>query len=144
MISANHTHSDLTDEVDEYELPAIYGGICDCRATCVYSEKGPWSEVENLINYRDPQADSDEEANERLAGFIKGPPKKGKNIITFGGMEEFKMVEDEDDNIDLLKEKKHAKNLDDFYQQEEGLNDLKNMLRQNIPVSHTKLMPSMS
>lgn len=35
------------------------------------------------------------------------------------------MMEDEDDNIDLLNEKKQSKNLDEFYQQS-GLLDLKN------------------
>jgi len=52
--SASATHQDLTNEVDEYELPSLYGGICECKATCVYSEKGPWTEVENQINYKEP------------------------------------------------------------------------------------------
>ena len=44
--------------------------------------------------------------------------------MNFGNSEEFKMVEDEDDCVDLLKEKKKAKNLDEFYAAEE-LDDLK-------------------
>jgi len=33
-------------------LPKLYGGECDCEATCVYSDKGPWADVENKINYQ--------------------------------------------------------------------------------------------
>jgi hypothetical protein len=132
VISANSTHADLVKEVDEYELPSIYGGICDCKATCIYSEKGPWSEVENMINYKDPQPDSDEdeELNEKFSGFqIGGPPKKaGKQVIQFGGNEEFKMVEDDDDHIDLLQEKKKSKNINEFYAADE-MDSLKSMLR---------------
>ena len=29
----------------------MYGGACDCEATCVYSDKGPWADVENKINF---------------------------------------------------------------------------------------------
>jgi hypothetical protein len=54
-ISSSNTHDDLLDEVDSYDLPQLYGGQCKCEATCVYSEKGPWTEVENRIDYRDPK-----------------------------------------------------------------------------------------
>ena len=54
VFSNSDTNDDLLEEVDEYELPKIYGGICDCKASCVYSEKGPWTEVENQINYQEP------------------------------------------------------------------------------------------
>lgn len=54
VITSNSTHPDLQNQVDEYELPALYGGTCECKATCIYSEKGPWTEVENQINYKDP------------------------------------------------------------------------------------------
>ena len=60
VISTTSSHTDLQKEVEEYELPAIYGGVCECKASCIYSEKGPWSEVENLVNYRE-QGDSDDE-----------------------------------------------------------------------------------
>ena len=49
--SSTCSHCVLSESVDEHELPAIYGGLCNCKATCVYSEKGPWTEVENRINY---------------------------------------------------------------------------------------------
>ena len=104
-LSSSNTHDDLLEEVDSYDLPSLYGGQCQCEATCVYSEKGPWTEVENRINYRDPkQALSDEDSdlgNEGIVGFNK------KNMSgfskRFGGLnEELKMQEDDDDNIDLL------------------------------------------
>ncbi len=55
-ITSANTHDDLINEVDPDELPLIYGGNCETEATCVYSDRGPWSEVENLINYRDPKS----------------------------------------------------------------------------------------
>jgi hypothetical protein len=64
VFSSNSSHPDLQNEVDEYELPQIYGGICECKATCIYSEKGPWSEVENQINYKDPKPSSDDDVSE--------------------------------------------------------------------------------
>ena len=42
FISSNESHEDLSAEVDEAELPLLYGGTCECDATCIYSEKGPW------------------------------------------------------------------------------------------------------
>ena len=33
--------------------------MCQCEASCVYSDKGPWTEIENRVNYRDPKPDSD-------------------------------------------------------------------------------------
>ena len=69
-----------------------------------------------------------------------------KQVMNFGNSEEFKMVEDEDDCVDLLNEKKKAKgkNLDEFYAAEE-LDDLKNQLRMNMPPGMMKMgNPSMS
>ena len=135
VFSSNSSHKDLVEEIDEYELPAIYGGTCECKATCIYSEKGPWTEVENLINYKDPQPQSDEDVSEgdinsnikmNMIGFPGGMPAKMTNLADMGfGNEEFKMMEDEDDNIDLLNEKIKSKNLEEFYQNE-NLNNLKN------------------
>lgn len=42
FISSNESHEDLAAEVNEAELPELYGGTCECEATCIYSEKGPW------------------------------------------------------------------------------------------------------
>ena len=64
VITGNNTHDELLESVDPYELPCLYGGNCQCQATCVYSEKGPWTEVENQIDYRNPQPMSDEDVSE--------------------------------------------------------------------------------
>lgn len=80
VFSSQHSHQDLKDEVDQYELPAIYGGICECKATCVYSEKGPWTEVENLINYKDPKPLSDDDLSDGEYGNFAAS-KKGQALI---------------------------------------------------------------
>lgn len=33
----------------------MYGGICECEATCIYSDRGPWADIENKINYQNKQ-----------------------------------------------------------------------------------------
>ena len=48
------------------------------------------------------------------------------------GGEEFKMHEDDDDQTDLLAEKKQGTNINDFYAMEE-LNNLKDQIRINMP-----------
>lgn len=106
--------------IDEYELPEVFGGMCACKAQCVYSEKGPWSEVENNIDYQNPGAysDSDEDVDEdmselqalsskAMAGMFGNGPKN-KN-------EEFKMQDDDGDQIDLLNNNKQ--NIEDDYNQ---------------------------
>ncbi len=65
-------------------LPKLYGGECECEATCVYSDKGPWADVENKINYQNRQVTD-------MGGA--------------GAVEEFKFQEDEDDQVDLLNER---------------------------------------
>ena len=54
FISSSGTSDELQEDIDDEELPAIYGGSCECQATCIYSEKGPWSDCENLINFKEP------------------------------------------------------------------------------------------
>jgi len=44
----------MLELIDENDLPDIYGGSCCCKAQCIYSEKGPWSEVENFVDYQNP------------------------------------------------------------------------------------------
>jgi hypothetical protein len=75
----------------------------------VYSEKGPWTEVENRINYKDPKPNSSDEDDDINEGF-----NFKMNMGGIGGMggvkklqatmasEEFKMVETDNDQIDLL------------------------------------------
>lgn len=41
----------LLDIIDAERLPAIYGGQCNCQAQCIYSDKGPWSTVLNVIDF---------------------------------------------------------------------------------------------
>lgn len=140
VISNSDTSEELLKMVDEYELPQIYGGLCNCKATCVYSEKGPWSEVENLINYKNPVPDSDEEDD-----IDENSNKAAKMMAAFNNMnmqEEFKMIEGEEDCVDLLNEKKNSKNIDEFYANEEGLEDLKNQIRVNLPGLKSNCMPS--
>ena len=112
------------NETKEENLPECYGGTCECEATCIYSDKGPWCDFENTIDYRNPEAnknesgDGSEEADtdERNLGSLK-------MMLGMGGggnqKEEFKMMEDEDDNVDLLDEKTKSKDLSEFYAQNE-------------------------
>ena len=51
FMTGENFHKDLMERVDLSKLPKIYGGSCDCDATCVYSDKGPWADIENKINY---------------------------------------------------------------------------------------------
>ncbi len=53
LFTGESSHPELQSQVDPSKLPDIYGGTCRCVATCVYSEKGPWSPTENTVNYRD-------------------------------------------------------------------------------------------
>ena len=112
------------NETKEENLPELYGGTCECEATCIYSDKGPWIDFENTIDYRNPGAnknesgDGSEEADtdERNLGSLK-------MMLGLGGggnqNEEFKMMEDEDDNVDLLDEKTKSKDLSEFYAENE-------------------------
>ena len=92
IISAKDTCDELLEDVDAYELPAIYGGLCQCEATCVYSEKGPWSEVENFINYKDPKPLSDDDVSD-----TDERPMNFKMQMNFKNNEEFKMMEGDND-----------------------------------------------
>lgn len=79
-----------------------------------------------------------------MMGFPGTLPAKSQNMVAFNNNEEFKMMEDEDDNVDLLNEKKKAKNLDEFYA-ESDLNDLKNQIMMNMPDSQSRMgHPSLS
>ena len=73
-ISGESSHPDLVNGFDQDKLPKIYGGEAEAEATCVYADRGPWADVENKINYANG-----------------------------GAAEEFKF-EDDDEQVDLLKE----------------------------------------
>lgn len=51
IITGENTHKELLERVLNERLPELYGGSCNCEATCVYSDKGPWADVENRINF---------------------------------------------------------------------------------------------
>ena len=51
LITGENFHKELLERVDMGKLPRLYGGSCECDAMCVYSDKGPWADVENKINY---------------------------------------------------------------------------------------------
>lgn len=42
----------LLEAVDPARLPAIYGGQCNCSAQCIYSDKGPWTDILNVIDFQ--------------------------------------------------------------------------------------------
>ena len=81
-VTGSSTHNDLIQNIDPSELPKLYGGNCDCEASCVYSDRGPWADLENKIDFRNrPVTEADTH-----------------HVV----MEEFKMKESEEDQIDLL------------------------------------------
>lgn len=51
LITNESAPKELLDVVTPENLPRIYGGKCDCIAQCIYSEKGPWTDVVNTIDY---------------------------------------------------------------------------------------------
>lgn len=136
FMSGDDSHDELLAEVEDKDLPEIYGGMCECEATCIYSDIGPWCDYENTVNYKDPNAkkkhgsDSDEalDMDERNLDSLKFMLGGGKP-----GQEEFKMREEDDDNIDLLDEKSKSKDLNEFYAQNEQIEDLKNSIMNNMP-----------
>lgn len=91
LITGEATHPDLSKSVKAEMLPKLYGGLCECEATCIYSDKGPWCQVENKVNYQD------REGNMKKA---KVQHQKGQG----GAGEAFKFEgsEDDDEVEDLL------------------------------------------
>ena len=51
-ITGESSHQLLLERFAPDNLPQLYGGTCECDATCVYSDKGPWADIENKINYQ--------------------------------------------------------------------------------------------
>lgn len=86
VITGENSHKQILENFAVDCLPKLYGGSCDCEATCVYSDKGPWADVENKINFQNRYMTE-------MAGALGGP------------VEEYKFQEDEEDQIDLLSEK---------------------------------------
>jgi hypothetical protein len=120
FISGDDSHDELLAEVDENELPEIYGGICECEATCVYSDKGPWCDIENTVNYKDPNAKRKADSASDEANDIDERNLDSLKFMLGGGaQEEFKMMEGDEDNVDLLDQKSKSKDLSEFYAQNE-------------------------
>ena len=51
LITAESSPAELLDVVDADKLPQIYGGTCSCASQCIYSEKGPWTDTVNTIDF---------------------------------------------------------------------------------------------
>lgn len=86
IITGENSHRQLQDQYAADSLPKLYGGACECEATCVYSDKGPWADVENKINFQNRYMTE-------MAGALGGQ------------MEEYKFQDDEEEQIDLLNDK---------------------------------------
>ena len=82
LFTGENTHPELLARVDQAKLPKLYGGLCECKASCIYSNKGPWTSLENKTNYQNKKGSSDE---------IK---ETGGNVLQ---KEEFKFEDDDDD-----------------------------------------------
>jgi hypothetical protein len=123
FMSGDDSHDDLLAEVKECDLPEIYGGMCECEATCIYSDIGPWCDYENTINFKDPN--SKKKGKDSGSDEACDMDERNLNSLKFmlgGGkldQEEFKMEEEDDDNVDLLQEKSKSKDLNEFYAKNE-------------------------
>ena len=68
LITGESEPQKLLDEVEPDRLPQIYGGTCNCSAQCIYSEKGPWTNVLNVIDFQNRQYTTTEaEFHENIA-----------------------------------------------------------------------------
>jgi hypothetical protein len=76
------------------DFPLIYGGEAECEAQCIYSDMGPWSDGENKVDYSKLEGKSN---NNSMMG---GQPFNMAALTN--KLEEFKMEEEDDDQIDLL------------------------------------------
>lgn len=55
LITSESSPIELLEVVSPENLPAIYGGKCSCMAQCIFSEKGPWTDVVNTIDFQNKQ-----------------------------------------------------------------------------------------
>ena len=87
FITGEQSPQCLIEAVEPARLPAIYGGECNCQAQCIYSDKGPWSDVLNVIDFQNRQYTTTE------AEFVENIQAR----------EEFKMLDlDDEESNDLL------------------------------------------
>jgi len=54
LITGESAPQCLIEAVEPERLPQLYGGQCNCSAQCIYSEKGPWSDILNVIDFQNP------------------------------------------------------------------------------------------
>ena len=66
--------------VEGAKLPKEYGGEAEAEATCIYSERGPWTMVENKINYAAPAGSHE---------FFNGGGNEAIDILNDDGNDEF-------------------------------------------------------
>ena len=71
LVTGESSHPELLESVAAEELPAIYGGNCECEATCVYSDRGPWADVENKINFQNIQVTEAEQKDQVVVEEFK-------------------------------------------------------------------------
>jgi hypothetical protein len=60
VVSGGSSHTDLEELVEQNSLPSLFGGACKCKATCIYSDKGPWNYMENTYNFAEAETEEDE------------------------------------------------------------------------------------
>jgi hypothetical protein len=107
FLTAESSHPKLLELIEASKLPKEYGGEATAEATCIYSERGPWTEVENHINYQeavsgDKKAPKEEESKGEFELQGEEPP-----VDLLNGMEgdEFNYApsDEEDGNLDEFK-----------------------------------------
>ena len=52
LFTGESKHPELLARVEPCSLPEQYGGTCRCKASCLYSGKGPWPHIENMVNFQ--------------------------------------------------------------------------------------------
>jgi len=104
--------------IEESKLAKEYGGRATAEASCIYSERGPWTEIENKINYKD--------AVQHVHKVHKEEENKG----------EFDFKEDQNDQVDLLEgvegdADEFNYNSGDEPEQDANFDELKDAFKQN-------------
>lgn len=85
LITSESSPKELLEVVLPENLPTIYGGKCNCQAQCIYSEKGPWTDVVNTVDYQNKQVTLTE------AEWME-------NRKMYNPKEEFKFEDDEEED----------------------------------------------
>lgn len=51
LITGESSPQVLIDAFEPERLPVGMGGTCNCSAQCIYSDKGPWTDILNVIDF---------------------------------------------------------------------------------------------